>query len=116
MRSDDSDDYRAVVNLEWSTGKINDNGKKRGLLIVFELISPCHDGAIAEAGDSKAFIREAYVVNERFFSCVKAAPARLQTRPLKSRAEAFPEGNRGGCGGPENPKKRPSRSGHLNFL
>ena len=100
VRSDDSDDYRVVVDLEWSTGKINDYGKKKGWLVVCELISPCHDGAIAEAGDNKSFIREAYVVNERFFSCVKAAPARLQTRPLKSRAEAFPEGNRGGGGGP----------------
>jgi hypothetical protein len=97
---DTYDDYRVVVDLEWSTGKINDYGKKRGWLIVCELISPFHDGAIAEAGDNKALIREAYVVNERFFSCVKAAPARLQTRPLKSQAEAFPEGNRGGGGGP----------------
>ena len=79
MRSDDSDDYRAVVNLEWSTGKINDNGKKRGWLIVCELISPFRDGAISEAGDNKAFIREAYVVNERFFCSTSNSP-------LKSRA------------------------------
>ena len=94
MRSDDSDDYRAVVDLEWSTGKINDNGKKRGWLIVCELISPFHDGASAEAGDNKALIREAYVVNERFFSCVKAAPdsklahSSLRRRPSLRAIEA----------------------------
>ena len=74
--------------------------KKRGGLTICELISPFHDIVIAEAGDNEAFIREADVVNERLFSCVKAAPARLQTQRLKSRAEAFPEGNRGGGGGP----------------
>ncbi len=60
---------------------------------------PFHDAAIADAGDDKRLIREAYVVNEQFFACVKAVPARLQTRPFKSREDVYPEGDgpSGGC-------------------
>ena len=64
---------------------------RRGWFIVCELISPFHDAAIADAGDDKRLIREAYVVNEQFFACVKAVPARLQTRPFRSREEVYPE-------------------------
>lgn len=51
------DDYRIVVDLEWSTGEVRDYGQKRGWLIVCELISPFHDVAIAAAGDNKTLIR-----------------------------------------------------------
>ena len=72
--SDDSDE-----DYEWSMGKINYNRKMRGTLIGCEIISVFHDGAIVEAGENKALFCEAYVVNERVLSCVKAAPARFQS-------------------------------------
>ena len=59
------DDYRVVVDLESSSGKKNDYGKK-GLVYWFnvcELISPFHDAADSDAGDDKILISEAYVAN-----------------------------------------------------
>ena len=79
------DDYRVVVDLEWSTFRVRDYANKKGWVLVCELISPFHDAAIAEAGEDKSSIREAYIINETFFKCVQAAPSRLQTRPLKTR-------------------------------
>ena len=87
-------DYRVVVDLEWSSYRVRDYGNKKGWVLVCELISPFHDVAIAEAGEDKGSIREAYVINEAFFKCVQAAPSRLQTRPLKTR----PAVNIGGGG------------------
>ena len=76
VRSDDSDDYRVVMDLEVVHGENKwlreEEGMASRMWAHFTLL-----WAIAEAGDNKAFIREAYVVNEQFFSCVKAAPARL---------------------------------------
>jgi len=51
-------------------------------------MSPYHDEEIADAGEDKSSIREAYVINEAFFVCVQAAPPQRQTRPLKTRAQA----------------------------
>ena len=79
------DDYRVVVDLEWSTFRVRNDANKKGWVLVCELISPFHDAAIAEAGEDKSSIREAYIINETFFKCVQAAPSRLQTRPLKTR-------------------------------
>lgn len=87
------DDYRVVVDLEWSTYRVKDYGNKKGWVLVCELISPYHDVIIADAGEDKSSIREAYIINDAFFNCVKAAPTRLQTRPLKARSAV---GVRGG--------------------
>ena len=78
------DDYRTVVDLDWSPGKINEYGKKKGWTLVCELMSPFHDTAIAEAGEDKTAIREAYVINESFYDCVNAAPKVTQKRPIKT--------------------------------
>ena len=64
---------------------------------VCELISPYHDSAIAAAGDAKHLIREAYVINDDFFSCVLAAPRPLQKRPIKTK-EQVGDGAGGGAG------------------
>ena len=37
------DDYRKVVDLEWSKGRVKDYGNKRGWVLVCELIPPYHD-------------------------------------------------------------------------
>ena len=55
------DDYR--VDLEWSTYRIKDYGNKKSWVLVYELISPYHDVVIAEAGEDKSSIREAYIIN-----------------------------------------------------
>jgi hypothetical protein len=85
-----------VVDLEWSSYRVRDYANKKGWVLVCELISPFHDDAIAEAGDDRSSIREAYIINETFFKCVQAAPTQLQTRPLKTRPNI---GNRGGGSG-----------------
>ena len=46
------DDYRVVVDLEWSTYRVKDYGNKKSWVLVCELISPYHDVVIAEAGSS----------------------------------------------------------------
>ncbi len=83
------DDYRIVVDLEWSSNKITGPGynKKKGWMLVCELISPYHDAAIVAAGDDKTAIREAYVINDSFFACVCAAPKQIQKRQVKTRAQ-----------------------------
>jgi hypothetical protein len=48
-------------------GKINYNRKMRGSLIGCEINSLFHDGAIVEAGENKALICKAYVVNNGFY-------------------------------------------------
>lgn len=63
--SDDSDEDGD--SYEWSMGKINYNRKMRGSLIGCEINSLFHDGAIVEAGENKALICEAYVVNNGFY-------------------------------------------------
>lgn len=98
-RSDEYDDYRVIVDLEWSQQKVKDYGNKKGWVLVCELMSPYHDVAIAEAGEDKDTIREAYIINKELFACVKAAPALHQTRPLKTRAQVTAEGAQGGGGG-----------------
>jgi hypothetical protein len=97
--SEEYDDYRVIVDLEWSQQKVKDYGNKKGWILVCELMSPYHDAAIAEAGEDKGSIREAYIINEELFACVKAAPTQRQTRPTKPRAQVAVEGNRGGGGG-----------------
>ena len=94
---DGYDDYRVVVDLEFSTGKMKDYKNKKGWTAVCELISPYHDSAIAAAGDAKHLIREAYVINDDFFSCVLAAPRPLQKRPIKTK-EQVGDGAGGGAG------------------
>ena len=84
--SEDYDDYRVVVDLEWPQQKTKDCGNKKGRVLVCELIPPYHDATIAEAGEDKSSIREAYVINEELFTCVQAAPTQIQTCPLKKRA------------------------------
>ena len=69
--SDDYDDYRDVVDLEWSQQKVKEYGNKKGRVLVCELMSPYHDEEIADAGEDKSSIREAYVINEAFFACVQ---------------------------------------------
>ena len=59
------DDYRVVVDLEWSTYRVKDYGNKKVLILVCELISPYHDVVIAEAGEDKSSICEAYIINRR---------------------------------------------------
>ena len=68
------DDYRAVVI--WTTYMFRDYGNKKGWVLVCELISPFHDVAIADEGDDKSSIREAYVIDETFFKCVQAVASR----------------------------------------
>ena len=87
------DDYRVVVDLEWTTYRVRDYGNKKGWVLVCELIPPYHEIAIAEAGEDKNSIREAYIINDMFFKCVQAAPSRLQTRPLRTRPAADPAVN-----------------------
>jgi hypothetical protein len=95
--SEDYDDYRVVVDLEFSPGKVKAYKNKKGWTAVCELISPYHDSAIAAAGDAKHLIREAYVINDDFFSCVLAAPRPLQKRPIKTK-EQVGDGAGGGAG------------------
>ena len=57
------DDYRVVVDLEWSTYRVKDYGNKKSWVLVYELISPYHDVVIAEAVEDKSCIREAYIIN-----------------------------------------------------
>ena len=92
------DDYRVVVDLEWSSYRVRDYANKKGWVLVCELISPFHDDAIAEAGDDRSSIREAYIINETFFKCVQASPSRFQTRHLKRHPAAGIQG--GGAAAP----------------
>jgi len=84
------DDYRKVVDLEWSKGRVKDYGNKRGWVLVCELIPPYHDAEIALLDDDedRTSISEPYTINTAFFDCVLAAPSHLQTRKIKTRAEA----------------------------
>jgi len=50
-------------------------GNKKSWVLVCKLISPFHDVEIADAGDDKSSIREAYVINEVFFKNVQASPS-----------------------------------------
>ena len=45
------DDYRKVVDLEWSKGRVKDYGNKRGWVLVCELIPPNHESEIALLDD-----------------------------------------------------------------
>ena len=78
------------VDLEWSKGRVKDYGNKRGWVLVCELIAPYHDAEIAllDDDDDRTSISEPYTINAAFFDCVLAAPAHLQTRKIKTRAEA----------------------------
>ena len=89
---DGYDDYRVVVDLEFSTGKMKDYKNKKGWTAVCELISPYHDATIAAAGEDKQSIRESYVFNDAFFECVLAAPRTLQRRPIKTKEQTAPVG------------------------
>ena len=84
------DDYRKVVDLEWSKGRVKDHGNKRGWVLVCELIPPYHESEIAllDDDDDRTSISEPYTINAAFFDCVLAAPSHLQTRKIKTRAEA----------------------------
>ena len=86
---EDYDEYRKVVDLEWSKAKVKDYGNKRGWVLVCELISPYHDAEIAMVtDDDRTSICEAYTINKLFFECVLAAPPNLQTRAIKNQAAA----------------------------
>ena len=84
------DDYRKVVDLEWSKGRVKDYGNKRGWVLVCELIPPNHESEIAllDDDDDRTSISEPYTINAAFFDCVLAAPSLLQTRKILTRAEA----------------------------
>ena len=83
----DYDDYRKAVDLEWSTKKIDEYGKKKGWLAVCELLSPYHDDLIAEADGDKESWCEGYTINDEFYKCVIAAPRELQKRTVLTREE-----------------------------
>ena len=59
-----------------------------------------HEIAIAEAGEDKNSIREAYSVHHQrdVFKCVQAAPSRLQARPLRMHPAVGPAVNIRGPG------------------
>jgi hypothetical protein len=84
------DDYRKVVDLEWSKGRVKDYGNKRGWVLVCELIPPYHDAEIALLDDDedRTSISEPFTINTAFFDCILAASSHLQTRKIKTRAEA----------------------------
>ena len=72
--SDDSDDdgesyddHCVVMDLDSGPrANKNDSRNMRGSQIICDIISPFHDGSIAEAGENKELI-EAYAVNETVF-------------------------------------------------
>ena len=61
------------------------HGKKKGRFAVYELVPPCHNQKISEAGDDLLEIRESYAINQALYDCALAAPSTLQTRPLVRR-------------------------------
>jgi hypothetical protein len=69
---------------------VKDYGNKRGWVLVCELIPPNHESEIAllDDDDDRTSISEPYTINAAFFDCVLAAPSHLQTRKIKTRAEA----------------------------
>ena len=69
---------------------MKDYGNKRGWVLVCELIPPNHESEIGllDDDDDSTSISEPYTINATFFDCVLAAPSHLQTRKIKTRAEA----------------------------
>lgn len=82
LHEEDDDEWRVVVDLEWSKSKVKDPlySNKKGWLAVCELIPGYHDQEIAEA-EEKADIREAYIINQAFYDTIISAESK-QTRPL----------------------------------
>ena len=58
---EDYDEYRKVVDLEWSKAKVKDYGNKRGWVLVCELISPYHDAEIAMASDEDVHNQQTFL-------------------------------------------------------
>ena len=64
------DEWRVVVDLEWSSTRSYDN--KKGWVLVGELMPGKHDDDIEKAEDQTE-IREAFIINEAIYADILAA-------------------------------------------
>ena len=78
------DEWRVVVDLEWSSTRSYDN--KKGWVLVCELMPGKHDDDIEKAEDQTE-IREAFIINEAIYADILAADD-AQTRPVIKKTPA----------------------------
>jgi len=92
--SDEYDNYRSAVDLEWSQQKVKDYGNKKGW------VSSCHLTTTLRLPkqETTAAPSAKPTSSTTTFSPASKLPQR-QTRPLKTRAQVTAEGPHGGGGG-----------------
>ena len=83
------DEWRVVVDLEWTSKRAY--GNKKGWVLVCELMPGRHDIEIAVAVDKEA-IREPFYINEAAYTDIIAATS-AQTRPMVMKVTAGESGD-----------------------
>ena len=78
MWDDKLDEWRVVVDLEWSSKRAY--GNKKGWVLVCELMPGRHDDEIADAEDKEG-IREPFYINDATSVDIITATS-AQTRPM----------------------------------
>ena len=83
------DEWRVVVDLEWTSKRAY--GNKKGWVLVCELMPGRHDIEIAVAVDKEA-IRSPFYINEPAYTDIIAATS-AQTRPMVMKVTAGESGD-----------------------